>query len=90
MINHGTHPLAPNFLTLNSPLHFPQFRIISYAAMGLIHASDWGLYSACIGCHAVGMLLGNQAGRIISQATFNLLLLGMGPSWVLGEGVWWG
>ena len=53
-----------------------QFRIIIYAAMGLIQASDWGLYSACIGCHAVGMLLGNQAGRIISQATFNLLLLG--------------
>ena len=53
-----------------------QFRIIIYAAMGLIHASDWGLYSACIGCHAVGMLLGNQAGQIISQATFTLLLLG--------------
>ena len=45
MINHGTHPLVPHFLTLNSPLHFPRFRIISYAAMGLIHASDRVLYS---------------------------------------------
>lgn len=63
-----THPHTPPTLS-------PQPRIIAYATMGVIHASDWQLYLACSLIHMVGIVLGDRAVRFVNQRTFNHILL---------------